>query len=118
MRRAATEIFAVSVRAISALTRTPQNHRVLVAVGADNDPTPRLRLRSARPGRLREWDRPHSLGDLLELHGAELLEHHFVLTGSDQSGALLRARLGTGVPVLHGCAVPVRHRRRSGGGVG
>ena len=93
------EIFAVSVRAISALTRAPKHHRVLVAFGADNDPASVYDSATVDHGVWESATAP-TLGDLLELHGAALREHSFVLTSSDECGELLRARLGAGVPVL------------------
>lgn len=95
------EIYAVSAYAIAAMTGAPDDHRVLVAVAEDNN-LPRLVHDSATLDSSSFDDRPSAadLGDLVARHGAQLSEHYFVLTNSDQSGEVLLARLGSDVPVL------------------
>ncbi|HYO41522.1 MAG TPA: EAL domain-containing protein [Nocardioidaceae bacterium] len=92
------EIYTACARAISTLTRAPDGHRVLVAVGLDgalrivHDSVPGAPLDDAVTSGA--WD------DLLTSYGSDLRTRHFVLTTSDRAGSALRDRLGSGVPVL------------------
>jgi diguanylate cyclase (GGDEF)-like protein/PAS domain S-box-containing protein len=83
-----------------AITRAPEEHRVLIAV--DMDVRPKLVYDSAAPDpTLASPSVPISdLDALLEQHGTQLSEQYFVLTDSDHVGTLLRGRLGPDVPVL------------------
>ena len=111
------EIYAVGAQAISAMTQGAVHGRVFIVVGADDHPRlvhdslahgsgdPPALPDGERRGRVRLKDSTgrvstYDLEDLVAIHGSQLRDRHFVLTDSNQSGQLLRARLGPDVPVL------------------
>jgi len=92
------DIYAASAQAIAAITRTREEPRVLMAMKTGDSLG--LVYDSAVPN-LGLSDRVTLDADgLIDRHGVALLEHYFVLTSSDQSGATLQSRLGQGVPLL------------------
>ncbi len=92
------DIYAAGVQAIAAITRTGGEPTILVAMRAGA--SLRLVHDSADPAADLSGAVVPDADGLVEQHGDELREHSYVLTCSDQSGAVVRARLGPGVPVL------------------
>ncbi len=92
------DIYAAGAQAIAAMTRTGDEPTILMAMRSGA--SLRLVYDSAGPVPDVSDAVTPDKDDLLERHGVELREHSFVLSRSDQSGAMLKVRLGPGVPVL------------------